>query len=449
MLAAPAAVHAQEAVPLTLEYHRGLEKEGALPEGTEVLVYDEAGGSSVMLSGWGSPQEMRDVLVERADASFSETYDRLNASGATRSIRVPIASRHRAYVLARVPAGASGPRFYETQIGRNDVTSPPDLEIIVSGNMKMSPISEQDTAWAAETFERVLDNQSIPLTLQSSEASFNEDALVRVWPRPADEGTALSRDELSRDDATASALTADETIEDRFDRTAYSGNAVYVLVRTTSAEGEPVLYESVGDDGAAGFGAVTDGTISMQPVPEEHRATMAAFFPEQESGGSGISWMFYGLVGGLLLVVVFIVGRGLAKKKQKKNRRRQKSMRERFWVAAASSAASGSNPAEETSGQELVEAGTGEREKGAAVSSRTSEPGGRPKRLSRQMTACWAPKSLRQRSTLSRKKLMCCVQRSIPKTKRSHRSKRSYNAKTRSWSASPRSCMTKSKPFRT
>ncbi|PEN07936.1 hypothetical protein CRI93_05685 [Longimonas halophila] len=353
MLAAPAVVHAQEAVPLTLEYHRGLEKEGILPDSTEVLVYHEAGGSSVMLSDWGGHQKMRDVLVERADSSFSETYDRLNAEATTRSIQVPTDPRHRAYILARLPESEGTPRFYETQVGSNAATSPPELEIVESGNMNMTPVD--DAAWAESTFERALEHRSTRLTLQSDEVSFNEDALVRVWTRPADEGTALSRDELSRGDTTDTALTADGTTQSRFDRTAYSGEAVYVIVRTTNTEGEPVLYESVGDDDAAVFVPVTDGNVQMQRVPDQHRTAMAAFFPEQESGGGGISWMFYGLVGGLLFVIVLILGRGLTKKKEKKNRRRQKSMRERVLNAVVPSAGDGSESAEEGPGQELAE----------------------------------------------------------------------------------------------
>ncbi|MES3631071.1 MAG: hypothetical protein PPP56_12980, partial [Longimonas sp.] len=61
--------------------------------------------------------------------------------------------------------------------------------------------------------------------------------------------------------------------------------------RATGAEGEPVLYESVWN-GNAGFGPVTGDAITMQQVPGEHQATMAAVFPED--GGWG--WFWWGII---------------------------------------------------------------------------------------------------------------------------------------------------------
>ena len=311
-------------VPLTMQYHSGLDASGPLPADTEVLVYYERGDASTMLSERGGRSAMHDSLTASAEAAFAATYDRLSDDGTTRSIQVPTSPRHRAYVLARVPDGASGPRFYETQLAGNEATSPPDLDRVVTGNMRMVPVG--DTTWAAATFEAALQHRSVALALQlPGSAGFGAGATARVWILPAGSASTPNPETLQAGDAQEVAVTVDGTTEMSVARTAYSGEAVYVIVRAPGDEGEPVFYESE-------VQAVTGDALPMERVDQTDRAAIAALFPGSGSEGGGISWLFYGLVGGLVLVIAVVVaaralsGRG----KAKKNQRRQESMRERF-----------------------------------------------------------------------------------------------------------------------
>ena len=317
-------------VPITMTYHPGLTASGPLPTDTEVLVYYEENNSSTMLSERGGRPAMRDSLVAGAEAAFATTYDRLSDDGTTRSIRVPTSPRHRAYVLARVSDGTSGPRFYETQLRGNDSTSPPDLDLVVSGNMNMVPVG--DVAWAEATFEAALQHRTVALALQlPGNGGLGAGATARVWTLPASRTSAPNPETLQAGDAQEGAVTADGTTEMSVARTAYSGEAVYVIVRAPGDEGEPVFYESE-------VQAVTGDALPMERVDQTDRAAIAALFPGSGSEGGGISWLFYGLIGGLVLVIAVVVaaralsGRG----KAQENGRRKEGMRERFWKGTSS-----------------------------------------------------------------------------------------------------------------
>ena len=356
LMAGPIAVHGQE-VPLTLNYH---EAEGHVPEGTEVVVWYEQENAQT-LSHWGGRAAMKDSLISRAGQSFERVYDGVDGEGQTRTIRIDGDGDTAAYVLARLPEDAEeSHRFYESR--REDQAG---LDVVQTGNLEMIPVEGDDAAWAQDVFEAITSEELVSTTLRLTGEAAEGVADIRIWKKEG--GGAFeslgARESVVEESYNTQLEATDGRTDGRFERTAYSNRIVYVLAQKTDAEGKQVLYESMGDDGLAGFGPVTgDGTISMEPVPEEHEAIMAELFPET-GGGEWLTWTFFGLVGGLLLNVLLIAGRLLTKKKQRKNRRREKGKMERFWKAVIPSSRDTTEPAVETPAQ-ISEEGKGRESSG-------------------------------------------------------------------------------------
>ena len=294
LLAGTSAVQAQgneNSVPLTLNYH---EAEGHVPQGTEVIVWDEQEDAQT-LSSWGGRAAMKDSLTDRARESFERVYDRVDGKGQTRTIRIDGGGNTAAYVLARLPDdGEEGHRFYESRREQGA-----GLDPVQTGNMEMIPVEDVDAAWAKDVFGAIMSEDVVATSLDLTGISADDTVDIRVWEKDGSEFEPLNdRESTVEDDHTSSSAT-DGTTEDQFERTAYSSKVVYVLARATDIEGEPVLYESTWND-EAGFGPVTDGTITMEPVERDDQATIAAVFPE-DSGWGWLRLMVFGLIGGLFL----------------------------------------------------------------------------------------------------------------------------------------------------
>ena len=294
LLAGTSAVQAQgneNSVPLTLNYH---EAEGHVPQGTEVIVWDEQEDAQT-LSSWGGRAAMKDSLTDRARESFERVYDRVDGKGQTRTIRIDGGGNTAAYVLARLPDdGEEGHRFYESRREQGA-----GLDPVQTGNMEMIPVEDVDAAWAKDVFGAIMSEDVVATSLDLTGISADDTVDIRVWEKDGSEFEPLNdRESTVEDDHTSSSAT-DGTTEDQFERTAYSSKVVYVLARATDIEGEPVLYESTWND-EAGFGPVTDGTITMEPVERDDQATIAAVFPE-DSGWGWLRLMVVGLIGGLFL----------------------------------------------------------------------------------------------------------------------------------------------------
>lgn len=314
----------QGQVSLTLNYHESVENEGTLPADTEVLVLVRDGSSAESLSdvdldgsNMGERSALREALTERATTDPENTYDTLDDDGQTKTIQLPGREADRnviAYVLALVPDDADGDdlnrndsnadtSLYESRVGGERVENGPGFDFVVTGNMDMISVTDDDTEKMNAAFgEAVEAARYVRPVLHDIEGNaLSSDTKVRIWEKDDIEDSETSqtlggRAEFYQGEPDKT-RTIDESgkLSERLARTWHSEVHYYILAETPQS----TFYETH-SNGAWVHVAVEELPLQLTELDEEAAEAAAAAF-----GGDTWSWwvlILGGVLGGLLLL---------------------------------------------------------------------------------------------------------------------------------------------------